>query len=315
MPKNTNVYISGRESSLLDDIIAGRKTVEGRLNKGKFKKYKPGDIILLRRDFRDKNGKLKDGTNIEAKVIVVSVKKYQSFYEMILKEGYKKVIPCAKNAKEASDEYNKYYSSEDQSKYGVLAIRIQLTIDAKTVEIIANTIKNAQKIVEIAGPSPNGYKILTENNIKLAEWEVTNVSSPIVINAYSQNPVKATVKKVNARKMPYKNESVDVFLVSYLSVCSDLWLKIPGNFLKGIVGPYLANRAEKEYLRPKVKKGVNLRIAFLLEAYRCLKPGGIVIMVGPKDEDFPVAKKIGFKILTQLYYAEDQSETSVFIKI
>jgi ASC-1-like (ASCH) protein len=314
MPKNTSIYTSGRESGLLDDIIAGRKTVEGRLNKGKFKLYKTGDIILLRRDYRDEQGRLQDGGTIDAKVIVVSVKKYESFYEMAKTEGYKKLIPSAKSITETAEEYNKYYSSEDQAKYGVLAIRIQLIIDAKTTELIKQKIEKAKKIVEIAGPSPNGYKILTENNIKLTEWEVTNVSSPIVINAYSQNPVKATVEKVNARKMPYKDESVDIFLVSYLSVCSDLWLKIPGNFLKDIVGPYLANRAEKEYLRPKLKKGVNLRIAFLLEAYRSLKPGGLVIMVGPKSEDLIVAKKIGFKILSQLYYAQDHSETTVFLK-
>ncbi len=314
MPKNTNVYVSGRESKLLDDIIAGRKTVEGRLNKGKFKKYKPGDIILLRRDYRDKTGILTDGNKVDAKVIVVSIKKYINFTEMAQKEGYIKMIPNAKSAKEAASEYNKYYSAEDQFKYGVLAIRIKLMIDSNTVVLIKQKIENAQKIVEIAGPSPDGYKIFTENDIKLPDWEVTNVSTPIVINPYGENPLTAIVKKVNARRMPYKDESIDIFLTSYLSICSDLWLKLPGNFLKSLAGPILGNMAEKEYKINNVKKGVNLRIAFLLEAYRCLRVGGLVIMVGPKEEDLTVAEKIGFNILTEFYYGEDTSETTVFMK-
>ena len=50
------VWESGRESSLLDDIIAGRKIIEGRLNRGKFAKYSVGDIVSLRRDHRDNRG-------------------------------------------------------------------------------------------------------------------------------------------------------------------------------------------------------------------------------------------------------------------
>lgn len=34
------IYESGRESSLLDDIQAGHKTVECRLNRGKFADYR-----------------------------------------------------------------------------------------------------------------------------------------------------------------------------------------------------------------------------------------------------------------------------------
>ena len=52
---------SGRESGLLDEIIAGRKTIEGRLNRGKFAEYQPGDQVWLRRDYRDKQGVLRDG--------------------------------------------------------------------------------------------------------------------------------------------------------------------------------------------------------------------------------------------------------------
>ncbi len=115
---------SGRESGLLDDIIAGRKIIEGRLNKGKFSQYKIGDTVSLRRDIRGKDGVLRDGNPNEALVQVVAVRTYPDFITMVTKEGFTKVIPNAKNAQAAADEYNKFYSLSDQQAYGVLAIEI-----------------------------------------------------------------------------------------------------------------------------------------------------------------------------------------------
>ena len=117
---------SGRESSLLDDIIAGRKTIEGRLNKGKFSNYAVGDRVSLRRDVRNAEGKLEDGEPDAAQVEIVAIRPYASFLELVTKEGYKKVIPSARSAEDAAAEYNKYYSLEEQNLYGVLAIEVKL---------------------------------------------------------------------------------------------------------------------------------------------------------------------------------------------
>ncbi len=117
---------SGRESALLDEIIAGRKTVEGRLKKGKFAEYKLGDIVKLRRDIRDENGVLHDGEPDAVRVKIMAVREYSDFLTMVEQEGFEKVIPLATTAKEAADEYNKYYSAVDQAKYGVLAVEISV---------------------------------------------------------------------------------------------------------------------------------------------------------------------------------------------
>jgi ASC-1-like (ASCH) protein len=117
---------SGRESGLLDDIIAGRKTVEGRLNRGKFADYKVGDIVKLRRDIRDADGVLRDGQLDAARVEITAIRQYASFIDMTTAEGFKNVIPSAMSARDAADEYNKYYSIEDQTTYGVLAVEIKL---------------------------------------------------------------------------------------------------------------------------------------------------------------------------------------------
>ena len=96
------------------------------MNRSKFAEYRPGDIIKLRRDIRQADGMLQDGEPDAARVEVVAIRNYKTFLEMVTVEGYKKVIPYAKTAQEAADEYNKYYSAEDQAKYGVLAIEITI---------------------------------------------------------------------------------------------------------------------------------------------------------------------------------------------
>ena len=117
---------SGRESTLLDDIIAGRKTIEGRLNRGKFAEYRPGDRVWLRRDYRDENGTLRNGESHQVLVEVLAVRKYKNSFDMVTSEEYTRVMPRASNAEEAADGYDLYYSPEDQATYGVLAIEFKV---------------------------------------------------------------------------------------------------------------------------------------------------------------------------------------------
>lgn len=119
-------YESGRESLLLDSILSGKKTIEGRLNRGKFAEYAIGDQIWLRRDYRDEYGILHDGEPRQALVEIVGIRHYSSFIDMITTEGFKRVIPYASSPEEAAQEYNNYYSTDEQADYGVLAIEIGL---------------------------------------------------------------------------------------------------------------------------------------------------------------------------------------------
>lgn len=117
---------SGRESKLLDEIIAGNKTIEGRLERGKFADYRVGDTISLRRDYRDASGALHDGDEHAATVRIKAIRHYPDFHTLTKVEDFKKVIPRAKTSREAADVYNEFYSAEDQEKYGTLAIEIEL---------------------------------------------------------------------------------------------------------------------------------------------------------------------------------------------
>jgi len=129
------IWESGRESELLDDIIAGRKTVEGRLNKGKFADYAVGDLVSLRRDYRDASGVLHDGEPRAAFVKIVAIRKYKTFLDMAKAENYKLVIPLATSAESAAEVYNNYYSAGDQEKYGVLAIEIVHIPDSELAKL------------------------------------------------------------------------------------------------------------------------------------------------------------------------------------
>lgn len=118
------VWNSGRESRLLDDIISGGKTIEGRINRGKFVEYAVGDFVKLRRDIRDASGKLQDGATGEVEVRIIGIRPYRSFLDMVTAEGYERIIPHAKSNHQAAVEYDKYYSKDDQREFGVLAIEV-----------------------------------------------------------------------------------------------------------------------------------------------------------------------------------------------
>ncbi len=117
---------AGRESSLLEDINRGTKTIEGRLYRGKFAKYRAGDRISLRSDVYDHTGKLVKEIPDQALVEIVKLEKFNTFKEMLTAVGYLNVIPRAASLEAALDEYKKFYTPQDERKYGVVAVHIKV---------------------------------------------------------------------------------------------------------------------------------------------------------------------------------------------
>jgi ASC-1-like (ASCH) protein len=116
---------AGRESLILRDIKLGLKTVEGRLATGKFLDFKAGDYVELREDFYE-NGVIMLSKPKQAISEVIEVQKYDTFKKMLQSVGVHNVLPRAKDIDEALSEYRKFYSEEDETKYGVLAIHFKL---------------------------------------------------------------------------------------------------------------------------------------------------------------------------------------------
>lgn len=106
MKKTFNV-----QEPYLSFIKEGKKTVEGRLNKGKFANMKVGDIVVVNDDFD---------------IQIVTKRIYDSFSDMIKNENIKNVIPNADSLQEAVDVYYKFYTKKQEKMYGVLAIKMKL---------------------------------------------------------------------------------------------------------------------------------------------------------------------------------------------
>ncbi len=92
-------------------ILNGKKTIEGRLNKGKFASINIGDSIELKPE--------------KIRFLIVEKKIYKNFKEMMKIEGVKNVIPDKNSLDEAVNVYYKFYTKEDEQTFGVVAIRIK----------------------------------------------------------------------------------------------------------------------------------------------------------------------------------------------
>ena len=92
-------------------ILSGQKTVEGRLNKGKFWSLKIGDILQF------------DDTGEQVKVVDLTL--YPSFQEMFVSEGLKHIVPDIKTIEQGIAVYRKFYSIEQEKEFWVIAIEMK----------------------------------------------------------------------------------------------------------------------------------------------------------------------------------------------
>ncbi len=91
-------------------MINREKTVEGRLNKGKFLKVRVGDVLQI---------------NPDGILFKITAKKiYLSFKEMIEKEGIRNVIPDKNEINEAVSVYYDFYTKEQEKEFGVVAFKV-----------------------------------------------------------------------------------------------------------------------------------------------------------------------------------------------
>ncbi len=116
------------EFGLTDEPLAAiktrAKTIEARLNTGKFAQFAPEDVVHVRRDAFDADGATQDGEPDVMRLKVVAVRRYADFAALLHAEGWRRVIPWVDSDEAALSEFEKYYSPEKQAAYGVVAIEI-----------------------------------------------------------------------------------------------------------------------------------------------------------------------------------------------
>ena len=102
-------------SPWFEHIVAGSKTVEGRLFKGTFSQLSPGAVLTI-------NGQ--DERRVVAKVL--DVVRYGSFNAYLTGEGLGTTLPGVLTVEEGVDIYRQFYSEEQERTHGVVAVRIQV---------------------------------------------------------------------------------------------------------------------------------------------------------------------------------------------
>ena len=95
-------------------LINWQKTIEGRLNKWKFKEIKNWDVLLM---------------DTWEKFEVLWTKIYETFSDMIETEGIENIIPDKKTIEEWVKVYYKFYSKEMEKKFWVIWIFLKLLIN------------------------------------------------------------------------------------------------------------------------------------------------------------------------------------------
>jgi len=118
----------GIESSLVEAIRNGEKTIEGRLGKPRFLKMNVGDILSIREDVWI------DGKNIGSQdykllVKITQILYFETFKEMLESIDFTAAVPSAKSVRDAVNKYSEFYSVDDEEKYGVVAIFFELIDD------------------------------------------------------------------------------------------------------------------------------------------------------------------------------------------
>lgn len=111
----------GIESSLVEAIRTGQKTVEGRLGKPRFLQMKEGDTITVREDMW-KDGEMIGSRDDALQLKVTQVLYFESFKEMLEAINYEAAVPTAKTLADAISKYAEFYSPKDEEEYGVVAL-------------------------------------------------------------------------------------------------------------------------------------------------------------------------------------------------
>ena len=115
----------GIESSLVEAIISGEKTVEIRLGKPRFLKIQPGDNIHIRED-RYNDNVITYSLHEAVKIHIEQILYFETFDELFSAVNYESIAPKAKSQDEALQICRKFYSKKDEKEYGVVALFFSL---------------------------------------------------------------------------------------------------------------------------------------------------------------------------------------------
>lgn len=104
-------------------ISAGKKTVEGRLAKGKFVDIRVGDVLRI---------SLNSNNNSYSTRVVQDIKKYDGFKQYLEQEGLARTLPGVGSIRDGVKIYREFYSPRTEKQFGVVALHLKSSCDANT---------------------------------------------------------------------------------------------------------------------------------------------------------------------------------------
>lgn len=114
----------GIDSTLVEAIKNGDKTIEIRLAKPRFLLIQEDDILSIREDFYYE-GDVLESLPHALEVKVTQVIYFESFKEAFDAINYEAAVPSAKSAEGAVKKYREFYSVEEENEFGVVAFSIE----------------------------------------------------------------------------------------------------------------------------------------------------------------------------------------------
>jgi len=165
-----------------------------------------------------------------------------------------------------------------------------------------STLKSTNgELIELGGPSFKGFYFL--DNVSLPrKLTITNINDkPFQYKDWSIRANKHINRYVDATNLPYEDKSLGMILVHFLSYGPDVEPHSreshdKDEWKRGIIEMieiYLGSRSLNQAILAQ-------RVKMLLEAYRTLEPGGLLITDGEMYE-LEVMKKVGFEPKSIIY--------------
>ena len=165
-------------------------------------------------------------------------------------------------------------------------------------------------VVEVAGPSPSGYRVLKNLGLSIPKPTITNTTKEVTVYSPDDSPHTHAVDEiVDIRDMPYIDNSIGILMCSYLPPTDYPSEQNPARTAKEIEDEY------QEIIKGNKdpRESPNLHISLLAAATRVLDAGGILILQGVHPEDTNVARKLE---LMPLLAASDEKliDSQIYLK-
>jgi len=115
----------GIESTAVESIKNGDKTIGIRLGKPRFLRIKEDDIVSVREDFWYE-GKILESLPHALEIKITEILYFESFEEAFTAIDFQAAVPSAQTIEGAVAKYREFYTKEDETEFGVVAFSFEL---------------------------------------------------------------------------------------------------------------------------------------------------------------------------------------------